>query len=519
MSLLRRLLAPLLLTLPLALTNVSAQTPSTGSGQAPSTGSGQAATPAPGLETLTVDDAVNRALAKNFAIKISGFSASIASAGVTEALGKFDPVINASYQYAENRDPLLTFSSPGLRDTTWDKSDTYDVSLGGLMPWGMSYRLGGTSVKSNGTFNNYADQYDSFGGISGTQPLLRDAGFGATLASVRIARTNRQISEWQFRQSVIDTVTQTMRAYFDYGYAQAVLRSATRSRDLAASLLAENEKRFKIGSMSEYDVTSARSRVATREDQVLQAERQVLDSENFLKQLITDDRSTGLLTQHFTFVLPPVAPVVVVDPAADFPVALQHRPDYQQARLVLQRTGIDRRLQRNQLLPRVDLVGSYGYNGLDTTHSASQQQVKDSDYRSYSWGVVASVPLTFTTERGRYRASKLREQQAETQLQDLEQNIVVLVGNAAGQIETAQKRIQANRRARELAQATLDAEEKRLRAGQGSTFFVAQQQELLAFAEVQEASAHADYHKALAEYDRQLGVTLEKRQIAIEPPK
>ena len=70
-----------------------------------------------------------------------------------------------------------------------------------------------------------------------------------------------------------------------------------------------------------------------------------------------------------------------------------------------------------------------------------------------------------------------------------------------------------------LCLGTAHAEEKRLRAGPGNTFFVAQQQELLAFAEVQEANAHADYYKALAEYDRQLGVTLAKRSIAIDPPK
>ena len=53
MSLLRRLIAPLLLTLPLALTTVSAQTEM-------SAGSG---------EPLTVDDAIQRALAKNFSIR------------------------------------------------------------------------------------------------------------------------------------------------------------------------------------------------------------------------------------------------------------------------------------------------------------------------------------------------------------------------------------------------------------------------------------------------------------------
>lgn len=477
------------------------------------------APPAGTTEPLTVDDAIKRALAKNFAIKISGFDASIASAGLTEALGKFDPVISGSYVRDENKNPLLTFSTPGVRDTTYDKTDTYDLSLNGLMPWGLTYKLGGTTTNARGTFNSYADNFDSFAGVSGTQPLLRDFGFGATLASVRIARTNRHIGEQQFRQSVIDTVTQVMRAYYDLGFAHAYLRAVVRSRDLAASLLSENEKRHRVGNMSEYDVTSARARVASREDSVLTAQRQVLDAENYLKQLITDDRSPALLNVHFTLETPPTAPVVVVDPAADFRIALDNRPDYQQARLVLHRTGIERRLQRNQLLPRLDVVGSYGYNGLDTTRAASRQQVQDRDYRSFSYGVVASIPLTFTTERGRYRAAKLREQQADTQLQNLEQSIVVLVGNAAGQIETAKQRIQANRRARELAQSTLDAEEKRLRTGTGSTFFVAQQQELLASAEVEEALAQADYRKALAEYDRQLGVTLDKLGLKIEAPK
>ncbi len=383
----------------------------------------------------------------------------------------------------------------------------------------MTYRLGGTTTNARGTFNAYADNFDSFAGVSGRQPLLRDFGFGPTLASIRIARANRGISDWQFRQTVMDTVTRVTYAYHDLNFSHAYLRSATRSRDLAADLLAENEKRFKVGSMSEYDVTSARSRVASRQENVLNAERQLRDTENALKQLISDDRTTGLLDERLTIEPPAPAPIVVVDPVADFRIALEKRPDYQQAKLVLQRSDVNSRLQFNQLLPRVDLVGSYGHNGYDADRAASRRQVQDQDYRSYSWGVVVSVPLTFTTERGRYRVAKLQQRQSETQLQQIEQAIVVLVGNAAGQIETAQKRIQANRQARELAQATLDAEVKRLRVGQSSTFFVAQQQEILSFAEVREAAAQSDYTKALAEYDRQLGVTLEKLHIEVAPPQ
>jgi outer membrane protein TolC len=209
----------------------------------------------------------------------------------------------------------------------------------------------------------------------------------------------------------------------------------------------------------------------------------------------------------------------MVDAATDFRTALEKRPDYQQASLALRRDGISARLQRNQMLPRVDLVGSYGYNGYDTALRVSRQQVRNEDYHAYSWGVVVSVPLTFTTERGRYRAARLQEQQSETDLARVEQDIVVRVGNAANDVETGQKRIQATRKARELAQATLDAEVKRLRAGQSNTFFVSQQQEILTFAEVSEAAAQSDYHKALAEYDRQLGLTLEKLNVNVTPPK
>ena len=479
-------------------------------------------TPSAGTEgdKITLDQAIQRALARNFAIKVQGYSASISEARVTEAFGKFDPVLNGSYTYSESFNPALRDATTGLRPAaSYIKTDTADVSLGGLLPWGMTYKLGANSTNSRGTFNAYADNYDTFAGFSGTQPLLRNFGFGPTLASIRIAQATRGISQWQFRQSVMDTVTRVIFAYNDLSFFYANLRSAIRSKELAVQLLEENRKRFKVGSMSEYDVTSAESRVATRDEGILIADRQVREAENALKQLITDDKTPSLLAQQLAIEPPPPAPIVLVDPAADFRQALEKRPDYQQARLALKRDDVNARLQLNQMLPRVDLVGSYGYNGYDSDLKVSRQQLKDEDFRAYSWGVVVSVPLTFTTERGRYRAAKLQQRQSETELERIEQDIVVRVGNAAGQIETAQRRVQSTRRARELAQSTLDSEVKRLRAGASTTFFVSQQQEILSNAEVREANAQSDYAKALAEYDRQLGLTLEKRNIVVEPPK
>ncbi|MDP1580612.1 MAG: TolC family protein [Candidatus Didemnitutus sp.] len=477
-----------------------------------------AQTAAPGPERLSLDDAVRRAVAKNFTIQSDSYDVAIAKARVLEQLGIFDPQLTGSFTYRENEIPGTTFTA-GLRDFTVSQSDDYSLGLAGLLPWGMTYTLGATASNSRGTFNLFADSYSTFAGITARQPLLRGFGFGNTTAQIRIAQTNRAITEWQFKQSVIDTVTRVIYAYYDLNFAHASLRSAQRSRELAAQLLDENEKRFRVGAMSEFDVTSARSRLANREEGILNAERFVREAGNALKALISDERTMRLHEWQIEIEPMITLPFTVVDARLDFQEALKKRPDYQQAQLNLKRSAINARYQRNQLLPRVDLVGSYGYNGVDPSRATAQRLVRDQDHPNFSYGVQVTIPLTFTTERGRHRAAKFGQRQAEIDLAQVEQNIVVAVGNTAANISTTHARVEAARRARELGEQTLDAEQKRLRAGTGNTFFVVQQQELLAFVEIAELRAEADYRKAVAEYDRQLGITLEKLNISVAAPK
>lgn len=471
-------------------------------------------------EKLTLDDAIRRALAKNYSIQSDGLDVSIARARVLEELGAFDPQLTAKYGYAENENPLLTSNAlTGLRDFTRDKTDSYEVGVNGLLPWGLTYSLGATQANSRGTFNSFADTYSTFAGVSARQPLLRGAGFGAATAQLRIAMAGRDISEWQFRASVINTITSVIFAYYDLAFAQGNLRSAIHFRDLASTLLEDNQKRFKVGAMSEYDVNSARARVASNEEGIHAARQYVDTTENALKALISDDKSLHLLDWHVEIEIPTELPAAIVNPALDFQMALKKRPDYQQAQLNLKRSDLNYRYQRNQLLPRVDLVGSYGYNGLDRDRDTAQRMVRSEDYRSFTYGLQVTVPLTFSGERGRYRQAKFTRRQAEIDLDHTEQNIVVAVGNAAANIETTRKRVEAARTARQLSQQVLEDEQKRLRAGTSSTFFVLQQQEIVASLEISELRAESDYRRAVAEYDRQLGITLEKLNISVVAPK
>jgi outer membrane protein len=476
--------------------------------------------PAATVENITLSDAIKRALGKNYTIQTSTFDVSIANASVSEQLGIFDPQFVGSYNYIDSETPVLSDPVTGMRPPpTVDKNTNYSLGLNSLMPWGLSVSLNANSVNDREPLTTIDNNFATFAGVSGRQPLLRNFGFDATTAQIRIAKTNRSISEWQFRQIIIDTITQVIFAYCDLNFANAQLRSALQSRERAAQLVDENEKRYKVGAMSEYDVVSARARLASLDDGILQSQEFVHEAENNLKALITDDRSAQLLNWNISITNLQVPPLPVVDAEADFRDALKKRPDYMQAQLAVTRSDIDSRFQRNQLLPRLDLVGSYGYNGYDSSFNTSSHLISNQDYRAFSYGAQVSIPITFTTERARYRAAKLQLRKSQTSLASLEQNIVVQIGNAAARIDSAHQRVEATRNARELGEKTLDAEVKRLRAGTGSTFFVVQQQEILSQLQIVEASAINDYHKALADYDRQLGATLDKLNISITVPK
>jgi outer membrane protein TolC len=478
----------------------------------------QAEEPAqPTAETkLSLDAAIRLALEKNFVIKVDAFGPSIARAGVTEAYGRYDPQLKGSRQESRSENPQLTDFVTGLRPPA-DVIKTYETTLAveGFLPLGTSYQIGGSTTNQPSTSNNYTSTYTTFAGVTATQPLLRDFGLNPGLYQIRLACTNLAISEWEYRITVTNVITQVIYAYSDLHLAQAYLKSAVRSRDMTMQLYNENEGKRKRGAMSEYDVLSARARVSYREESVLEAERSVHVAENALKQLVSDERDAAFFNWHLAIEPLPAASTAAIDPAAGFVAALAQRPDYQSARLGVNKNALTRRYERNQLLPRVDLNGSYGYNGIGTDATHSRTDVRNQDYAAYSTGVSVSVPLTSATERGRARAAKLRLRQSEADLQRLEQDILIEVSNAAQQVESTRKRVATTRTARELNDEMLQAEMKRLRAGTGTTFNVLYQQDQFSGAEIAAAQAEADQRKALAEYDRQIGHTLETYHISL----
>lgn len=460
--------------------------------------------------------AIQMALAKNFAIQVQRFDPQIAQQQIRQQLGRFDPNLEFSALRSEQTTRDVFTGVEHLSRSEVTQVDRFGIGLSGLTPWGLTYDLSLGTTKDANIFSGSDALQRSDATLNVRQPLLRDFGTDSNLAQLRIARNNALVSEWQLRQRIIDTITETIAVYNDLHLAYENLRVATGFRDLARQLLADNTKRAEIGVMSPLNITTARAEAAQREEAVILTQRQVKNNENFLKQLITNDLQRILDVR--VEIEPPPSPSFSANVAAGIADALQIRPDYRQAIIDIENRRITIAFRKDQALPRFDLQASLSLLGFDNDFGTSFDRVPRRDQTAWTIGAIFSVPIPNREGRGAVVAAQLSAAQALVNLQRLEQQIVVDVDNASGQIITAHQRIESTHVAAQLAAESHEAAQGRLRADTGTTFEVLELQRRLAEAEFSEVRARADYNKAVSEYHRQTGTTLRVHRVAVDGP-
>jgi outer membrane protein TolC len=196
--------------------------------------------------------------------------------------------------------------------------------------------------------------------------------------------------------------------------------------------------------------------------------------------------------------------------------ALNLRPELQQARLDVERQGIQIKINRNALYPQIDLKVGGGYAGSRNEFSGVFTDLERFEQPFYYFGGQLSYPLGNRNARNNYRASKAQWDVAQLALKKLEQDIMIQVDNDIKLAQANYERVAATRKAREYAEAALAAEQKKLESGKSTTFFVLRLQSDLTAAQSDEIAALVQYRRSLAQLARDEGTTLERHGIRLD---
>ncbi len=486
----------------------------------PPGGDDEARKPAPVRRVipLTVRESVSLSLNHNLDIEVARYQPWIEEQNVLSALGAWDHVVYGSANRGRGVSPGTSSLSGASR--LEDESKFVEAGLRKTLPMGASYDVfvSGRYFRSNNAFLLENPLYTEAAGVSASLPLLKGGSTAANTATLVIARHGRDGSVDAFEKTVSDSVYAVISAYADLVFALENRKVKEQSVEVAARLLEDNRRKFERGLASRLDVTQADAGVAAQQEGLLTAEAAVHNAADRLKRLV-DPALLAAEADLLPVERPGVQQAELDERAATertLEQARASRPEFRQLRR--QRASQDAAIVRadNDLLPRLDLTGSASVTGTDGTFSSTFREADGLDFFDLSAGLVFEWSFEGTAARGASQRAELERRRLVLQERNLENQVLVEIREAVRAIRTNEKRIEATRRARVLAEEQLEGELTRNQQGLSTTFRVLDVQEDLALARTNELKALIDYHLSRYKLQQAGGVLLQEQGILIQ---
>ena len=513
---------------------------------------------------LSLRDALSMALENNKDIEVARENVRIAEFNLLGAQGVYDPRLSTAAFYERVKTPISSFLAAGQDGAIVQSDYTGSMRFEGETPFlGGNYRVDFTSERSitNNLFTALSPQFPTALTFSYTQPLLRGLRVDNNRRQIQIARKNLSLTDSQFRERAIDTITNVQRAYWDLVFALRSLQVQREAVDVARTQLNHNKRLVQEGQLAPIDVVASEAQISTYEQNVFAALEEVSRSENNLKNLIAENQKAAIWSESIV----PVDPIDLAVPQVSLPEALktamENRPELQQSDVQREINQIDQKYFKDQTKPAVDLVGTYGITGLAGSLAANEspfvssnllvrqrvdqlsllsgldplpvvppttispdllggfgqsfQNLLTNRFSNFKVGVQINLPIRNRTAEANLGRSLVEGERISTQREQLEQTIQVDVRNALQSMRSSEARLRAAIATREANEQQFASEQRKLDAGQSTVFLVLERQTALTEARALELKAQTDLNKAIADLQRATGNALRVNSIVV----
>jgi outer membrane protein len=500
-----------------------------------------------------------------------------ASAVGVSSLAALDPVVTGSILWERTEFPVnnpiqsaVSGAVTGQTGRFTQTQGTYNFNYTQGFVTGTSYtiRWNNSRTATDRITDFFNPALTSQIGISVSQPLLNGFGYAQNKRFIRVAKNNRKISDQVFAQQVMDSVSSVKNSYWELVFAGEDVKVKEQSLALAEKLYEDNKRQVEIGTLAPIEVVRAEAEVARTRQDLIVSQTTLAQQQTILKDLIAKQPNDPLLAGVDIEPLdhPQVPSVTEAVPVGDaIQIAMEKRPEISQLQLDLVNRNLAVKGAHNAMLPTVNVFGFYSGRGLSgeadvfgnpttvpgtpviladgTQAQLSGQdlfvqstavtpvsfinrgigtavtQAIQGDFPDYGFGVNITIPILNRVAQAEMARAQIEERQAQTRYQRTVNSIVVEVRNALIALQQNRARIDAAIKARELADETLRAEQKKFQLGASTIFLVIQAQRDLAASRSAEVRAMVDFQRAGVDFDRALGRTLERNHINLEDAK
>ncbi|MGA9995793.1 MAG: TolC family protein, partial [Pyrinomonadaceae bacterium] len=321
--------------------------------------------------TLTLNEAIRRALENNNDIEVARDDVRLAETtlrslqGVYDPTFSFNPLINNQVQSQQS---TLSGSNTSPNVSTTDiqanNSLTKFFSTGG---GNYQFFFNNNRRTTNSRFNTLNPVFSASLGVTFTQPLLRDRSIDNNRRQIRIQRKRLEQSDADFRRRTIDVIQLVQRAYWDLVFSLRDQQIQIENLNLTRENLRRVEAQIGAGAAAPLARAEVQTELANRESNLLISSQNVSIAENNLKQLIFKDTQSNLWSAQLTPTDQPnfdSNPVNLNDALTE---ARANRPELRRLHLQGDINDIDLKYFKNQTKPRIDIQSTFATTGLAGT--------------------------------------------------------------------------------------------------------------------------------------------------------
>ena len=471
--------------------------------------------------SLTLEDAVRRALDNNPDLAVVLLDSHVQTARVAESRTVFTPVFSTALGRTSAVTPpqSLLAGEHGV-----DLNDLFSsTGVRQRLPWGSgawSISWDSSRTTTNNPFTSFDPTLQSGFQFAFSQPLLRDRKIDPARHQYAIAKRDEKTSDLRYREAAVQTVAAVKQAYWTLKATRANIDVQRRSLELAQQLSRENKVRVDAGHIPPIDLVQADAEVALRRENLIRAQAAADDAEDALRSLIVNPDDVSFWKVRLEPVEEPSVIGALPDIDAAVEKALGQRFDIARANENLAKQRDTIAFLDNQRLPDVRLETSYSGSGLAGTQfvrsggfpgsivgtrnrgfGGALGQAFTDDYPAWSVGVTVSYPLGHSFEEAGLARAKVEREQTAKRIASLRVEAAETVRRTGRQVRSSAERVEAARASVALAEERLDTERRRFDVGLSTTFLVTQAQRDLLEAQVNVLRTMLDYESALVNFE------------------
>jgi len=486
-----------------------------------------------GKLVLSLRDYLDLVMANNTDIAIQKLTVDTARNNLLGSYSRFDPSLSANLSHQRQTSTGTQRTDAVTLYKSLNQSANFNYSQ--VLPSGttLGVSMGLTKRADNSANTTINPNLGASMGVNLSQPLLRGRSLDIVRLNITTARARLKSSELGLTDQLTSLVQQAESAYWDVINARENLRVQEEALALQAESLKRAQRQLELGALPQLEIYRPQAQYENARIAVSQAQYDLQRYEDSLRRQIGADLVTRFRTMPIELTEPVQPPEVTeeMDREALVQLAISKRPDLQRNRVTLDIDDLNIKQSTNQLRPDVTLTASYSASGTSGTvyplfgggtpisvggFSDALRTVFARDNPTYQFGLRMTLPLRDRAGNANLANNLIQKKSDTLALRRAEQQVRQDVLNAITNLESSKASVALARVARDLAQKTLEAEQKKYDLGTTELYYVLDAQNGLATAEARLSSAYISYHRNRLTLLRATGQLLDERGIKVQ---